>query len=50
MRLGHLKYVGEKVSEKKSRLGLVGGRAWNRCSQVGPKKYPHIFFLGKSRC
>jgi hypothetical protein len=27
MRLGHLKYVGEKVGEKKSRLrGLVGGR------------------------
>jgi hypothetical protein len=26
MKLGHFKYVGEKVGEKKSRLGLVGGK------------------------
>jgi hypothetical protein len=49
MRLGHLKYVSEKVS-----VGLgwwvgyrpVGGRVWCRCSQVGPKKNPNIFFWG----
>jgi hypothetical protein len=46
MRLGHLKYIGGKVSEKKSRLGLVGGRAWCQCNQVGPKKHPNIVFLG----
>ncbi len=46
MRLGHMKYRGGKVSERKSRLGLVGERAWCQCSQVGPKKHPNIFFLG----
>ncbi len=53
MRLGHLKYVGEKVGEKKSRVGgWYIGCGWEGVVSVqsgGSKKKSQHFCFGRSR-